>query len=113
MVRHPGLLYRFADDGMSIASTVVSDVPLGEAPSLYKTGNTYFWQSSSGTYWHANDNSYATATALGGPWTHRGHFCPTGSLTWQSQSTAVVSVSGSSGIACLWSCGAHALRTGR
>lgn len=97
IVRHPGILYRLAEDGMSIAATVVSDVPLGEAPSLHKAGDTYFWQSSSGTYWHANDNSYATATALGGPWTHRGTISPTGSLTWQSQNTAVVSVSGSSG----------------
>jgi hypothetical protein len=97
MVRHPGLLYRFADDGMSIAGTVVSDVPLGEAPSSYKAGNTYFWQSSEGTYWHANDNAYATATSLTGPWTHRGYFCPDGSMTWQSQNTAALTISGTSG----------------
>lgn len=96
MVRHPGILYRFAADGMSIDSTVVSDVPLGEAPSLYKAGNTYFWQSSTGTVWHANDNSYATATSLTGPWTYRDYFCPSGTLTWQSQNTAALVIEGTS-----------------
>jgi hypothetical protein len=96
-VRHQGTLYKLSADGLSIQGTVAQNIQSGEAPVLFKAGSTYFWQSSKGTYWHANDNSYSTSSSLTGAWAAHGTFCPQGSLTWQSQSTAVVPVTGSSG----------------
>jgi hypothetical protein len=97
LLRAEGTLYKLSTDGLSIASTVATGIQSGEGVSLYEAGSTYFWQSSQGTYWHSNDNSYSTASSLTGPWTSHGHFCPTGSDTWQSQDTAVVTVAGTTG----------------
>jgi hypothetical protein len=94
-VRTDGALYRLSADGLSLGATVASGIQNGEGPSLYKAGSTYFWQSSGGSYWHSNDNSYSSAPSLTGPWTAHGFFCPSGSQTWQSQDTAVVTVTGS------------------
>jgi hypothetical protein len=98
LVRSEGKLYKFSADGLSINSTPVkSGIQSGEGVSLYQAGSTYFWQSSQGSYWHCNDNSYSTATSLTGTWTSHGNFCPSGSKTWESQDTAVVTVAGTSG----------------
>jgi hypothetical protein len=97
LVRSEGKLYKFSADGLSIASTVKTGIQSGEGVSLYQAGGTYFWQSSQGSYWHCNDNSYSTATSLTGTWTSHGNFCPSGSKTWESQDTAVVTVAGTSG----------------
>jgi hypothetical protein len=97
LVRDGGLLYKFSPDGLAVATTVASGVQSGEGVSLYSAGGTYFWQSSQGSYWYSNDNSYSTATSLAGPWVAHGFFCPGGSKTWQSQDTAVVAIAGSSG----------------
>jgi hypothetical protein len=80
----------------------VTDIQTGEGVSLYNAAGTYFWQSSQGSYWHANDNSYATATSLAGPWEPEGYLAPGGSDTWQSQDTAVVPVTGKSGTTYLY-----------
>ncbi len=96
-VRSGGTLYQLSANGLAIGSTIATGIQDGEGPSLYKAGSTYFWQSSQGTYWHANDNSSSVATALAGPWTSNGFFCPAGSDTWQSQDTAVVTVTGTAG----------------
>jgi hypothetical protein len=98
LVRSEGKLYKFSADGLSIAtSPVKTGIQSGEGVSLYQAGNTYFWQSSQGSYWHCNDNSYSSATSLTGTWTSHGNFCPSGSKTWESQDTAVVTVAGTSG----------------
>lgn len=96
LARTGGKLYKFSSDGLTVGSSIVT-VQGGEGPSLYKAGNIYFWQSSQGTYWHSNDNSYSSATSLTGPWTSHGYFCPSGSDTWQSQDSAVVPVTGTAG----------------
>ena len=96
LVRDGGLLYKFSPDGLAVAKTVASGVQAGEGVSLYNAGGSYFWQSSQGTYWYSNDNSYSTATSLAGPWIARGFLCPGGTKTWQSQDTAVVAIAGSS-----------------
>jgi hypothetical protein len=97
LVRSEGKLYKFSADGLSINTTPVkSGIQSGEGVSLYQAGSTYFWQSSQGSYWHCNDNSYSTATSLTGTWTSHGNFCPSGSKTWESQDTAVVTVAGTS-----------------
>jgi hypothetical protein len=92
-----GMLYKLASNYLSIASTTKSGIQSGEGPSLYKAGSYYFWQSSQGTYWHCNDNSYSSSTSLSGTWTSYGYFSPSGTKTWESQDTAVVTVAGSSG----------------
>ena len=97
LARDGGTLYKFSTNGLSTASTVKSGIQSGEGVSLYKAGDTYFWQASQGSYWYSNDNSYSTATSLGGTWTSHGFFCPAGSKTWQSQDTAVVTVAGTAG----------------
>lgn len=97
LARDGGTLYKFSANGLSIASTVKSGIQSGEGVSLYKAGDTYFWQASQGSYWYSNDNSYSTATSLDGTWTSHGFFCPAGSKTWQSQDTAVVTVAGTAG----------------
>jgi hypothetical protein len=90
-------LYQFAPDGLSLVSSVATGIQTGEGVSLYEAAGTYFWQSSQGSYWHANDNSYSTATSLTGPWELEGNFAPSGTDTWQSQDTAVVPITGKSG----------------
>jgi len=97
LARDGGWLYKFSADGLSVQQVNSTSIQTGEGTSLYKAGNTYFWQSSQGSYWYSNDNSYSTATSLNGPWTAHGFFCPSGTKTWQSQDTAVVTVAGSSG----------------
>jgi Glycosyl hydrolases family 43 len=97
LVRSEGKLYKLSADALSIASTVKTGIQSGEGVSLYQAGSTYFWQSSQGSYWHCNDNSYSTATSLTGTWTSHGNFCPSGSKTWESQDTAVVTVAGTAG----------------
>ena len=99
LVRSEGKLYKFSADGLSVNTTPVkTGIQSGEGVSLYQAGSTYFWQSSQGSYWHCNDNSYSTATSLTGTWTSHGNFCPSGSKTWESQDTAVVTVAGTSGM---------------
>ena len=97
LVQAGGALYSFSASDLSLLGQVGTNAQSGEGVSLFKAGDTYFWQSSMGTYWYANDNSYATATALAGPWTNHGYFCPGGTKTWQSQDTAVVPIVGASG----------------
>ncbi len=95
--RDGGTLYKLSPDGLTIVSTIATDIQSGEGPSLYVANGVYFWQSSQGTYWHANDDSYASATSLLGPWTQYGFFCPGGTDTWDTQDTAVVTITGSAG----------------
>jgi hypothetical protein len=92
-----GPLYRFSVSGLSLTTQVGDNAASGEGVSLFKAGSTYFWQSSQGTYWHANDNAYATADSLTGAWTTMGYFCPAGTETWDSQDTAVLPIQGASG----------------
>ena len=92
-----GALYSLSLSGLSLTNQVGDNGASGEGVSLFKADNTYFWQSSQGTYWHANDNSYAVASSLTGAWTTTGYFCPGGTDTWDSQDTAVVPITGASG----------------
>lgn len=95
---HEGNIYRLASDYRSATSKVVSNFAPGmESPAVFKVDSTYFWLSSNKTSWERNDNVYYTASSLSGPWTNRGKFAPTGTLTWNSQTTSVLPVKGSSG----------------
>jgi hypothetical protein len=95
---HGGSIYKLASDYRSAASNVVSNFARGvESPAVFKVGGTYFWLGSGSTSWERNDNVYYTASALRGPWTSRGKFAPSGTLTWNSQTTSVFPIRGSGG----------------
>lgn len=88
---HHGSIYRLSKDFHSLDSCMVSGVRgIGESPAMLKKDGVYYWLSSHTTSWERNDNIYFTATSLSGPWTHRGEFCPKGSLTWNSQCSFVL-----------------------
>jgi hypothetical protein len=57
---------------------------------------------SSKTGWRANDNEYASAPAMTGPWTKQGLIAPAGERTWLSQSTCVLPIVGTSGTVYLY-----------
>jgi hypothetical protein len=79
-------------------STIASGVfDQFEAPAMFKVAGTYFFLDSSRSYWRSNDNSYATASSISGPWTYRGYFAPQGTKTYNSQTTFVLPVAGNSG----------------
>jgi hypothetical protein len=73
-----------------------------ESPTVFKAGSTYFWIMSDKSGWRANDNQYATAPAMTGPWTNQGLIAPAGERTWLSQSTCVLPIIGSTGTAYLF-----------
>jgi len=89
---HHGTIYELSADYKSAKRIVVSQIPTGESPTIFKSNGIYFWLSSHLTSWERNDNFYMTATSLEGPWKMRGIFAPEGTLTWNSQSTFVLSV---------------------
>ena len=73
----------------------VAVLPDMEAPALVKVGPLYYMFSSYLSGWKANDNQYATATSLAGPWSAMKPFAPVGSLTYGSQTAYVLPVQGS------------------
>lgn len=76
-----------------------------ESPTVFKAKDTYYWIGSYKTGWRANNDFYATAAAITGPWTYRGFLAPVSDpkdqlsdeRTWLSQSTWVQPVSGCAG----------------
>ena len=73
-----------------------------EAPAMFKLNDTYYFLTSRMTWWHNNDNCYATASSIRGPWTDRGIFCPEGSKTWNSQTTSVLKLGDARGGTCIY-----------
>jgi hypothetical protein len=87
---HGGEIYKLSDDYKSVTEQVNKNMTQGfEAPTVFRKGNTYYFLGSNLTSWEKNDNYYYTATSLAGPWTSRGIFCPSGTLTWNSQVTFI------------------------
>jgi hypothetical protein len=68
-----------------------------ESPTIFKMNSTYYWLWSNKTGWSTNDNSYATAAGIAGPWTNQGLLVPSGQNTWNSQCTFVLPVTGTQG----------------
>ncbi|HTG65273.1 MAG TPA: family 43 glycosylhydrolase [Flavobacterium sp.] len=96
IITHSGNLYKLSDDYKSVTEQVVKDMTSQcEAPVIIKKGKTYFWLGSYLSSWERNDNYYFTATSLKGPWKSQGNFAPKNSLTWNSQSTFVLPITGS------------------
>lgn len=92
---HSGLMFKLSDDYKSVTEQVVDNKWRGsESPAVFKKDSIYYWLASDLTSWERNDNFYYTATSLKGPWTARGNFAPKGTLTWNSQTTFVLPVTG-------------------
>jgi hypothetical protein len=92
---HGGNIFKLAEDYKSIIEETLSDMaPETESPAIMKANNTYFWLGSSKTSWERNDNFYYTAKSLKGPWSPMVYFAPRGTLTYNSQTTFVLTIAG-------------------
>jgi hypothetical protein len=89
-------IYQLSDDYLTVSS-LVATVPQYEAPAVAKIGGTYFLFGSHLSGWSTNDNQYATASSMAGPWGAWKSFAPAGTNTCNSQSTFILPVIGSSG----------------
>jgi hypothetical protein len=87
---------RLSADHTSVvsATAVLADL---ESPAMVKVNGRYFLFASHLTGWSTNDNAYATASSPSGPWSGFTTFAPSGSRTFNSQTSFVLPVSGSSG----------------
>jgi Ricin-type beta-trefoil lectin domain/Glycosyl hydrolases family 43 len=74
--------------------TVFADL---ESPAIAKVAGRYFLLASHLTGWSTNDNVYATATSLGGPWSGFGNVAPAGTRTYDSQTSFLLPVTGTAG----------------
>lgn len=98
LLTHEGDIYRLSEDYTQAVELVAKDfAPGGESPACLKRDGVYYMMFSNKTSWERNDNYYFTATDLHGPWTHRGLFCPAGSLTYNSQCSFVLEYDGPQG----------------
>ncbi|MFE9674797.1 RICIN domain-containing protein [Streptomyces sp. NPDC006259] len=95
-------IYRLTADYTGIASLVADPWHGGhrEAPALFKRGNVYFMLTSAATGWNPNQQQYATATSLSGPWSAMTNVGD--STTYGSQTAYVLPVQGSSGTSYLY-----------
>ncbi|MFK0153310.1 RICIN domain-containing protein [Streptomyces sp. NPDC090493] len=71
-----------------------------EAPALFKRNGVYFMLTSAATGWSPNQQKYATATSLAGPWTSWANVGD--STAYGSQTAYVLPVSGTSGTSYLY-----------
>ncbi|MFF7448085.1 MULTISPECIES: RICIN domain-containing protein [unclassified Streptomyces] len=95
-------IYRLTADYTGIASLVANPWPGGhrEAPALFKRGGVYFMLTSGATGWNPNQQQYATATSLAGPWSAMANVGD--STTYGSQTAYVLPVQGTSGTSYLY-----------
>ncbi|WP_316772404.1 RICIN domain-containing protein [Streptomyces sasae] len=95
-------IYKLTSDYTAIDSLVANPWAGGhrEAPALFKRNGVYFMLTSGATGWSANQQEYATATSLSGPWTS---WSTVGDTTaYNSQTAYVLPVSGTSGTSYLY-----------
>ncbi|MGI5237938.1 ricin-type beta-trefoil lectin domain protein [Dactylosporangium sp. CA-139066] len=85
---------RLSADYTSAQSTVAT-FPSLESPAMVKVSGRYFLLASHLTGWSTNDNVYATATSLAGPWSAFNNFAPAGTRTYDSQTSFLLPVTGS------------------
>jgi len=88
-------IYRLSADYTSVASAVAT-LPNYESPAVIKIGGTYYLLASHLTGWATNDNVYATASSLAGPWSPFRNFAAAGTNTYNSQTANIITVQGSS-----------------
>ncbi len=89
---------RLSADYLSVTATVQT-LPDYEALAMVKANGRYYVFGSSLSGWSTNDNVYATATSLTGPWSAFRPFTPAGTHTYNSQTANVIPVQGASGTA--------------
>ncbi|KAJ4414614.1 hypothetical protein N0V85_003065, partial [Neurospora sp. IMI 360204] len=65
-----------------------------ESPALLKLSGRYYIFGSHLTGWNPNDNVYATATSLSGPWSDWQIFADKGSNTYASQTSYILDYGG-------------------
>jgi len=94
-------IYQLSADFLSV-SALVKTLNQYESPAMAKIGGTYYLFGSHLTGWNTNDNQYATATSITGTWSAFRSFAPAGTNTCNSQTTAILPVSGSSGTSYLF-----------
>ncbi len=95
-------IYRLTADYTGIAALVADPWHNGhrEAPALFKRNGVYFMLTSGATGWSPNQQQYATATSITGPWTAMTNVGD--STTYGSQTAYVLPVQGSSGTSYLY-----------
>ncbi|SNX64801.1 glycosyl hydrolase family 43 [Streptomyces sp. TLI_55] len=95
-------IYKLTADYTGIDSLVANPWPGGhrEAPALFKRNGVYFMLTSGATGWSANQQQYATATSLAGPWTSMANVGD--STTYNSQTAYVLPITGTSGTSYLY-----------
>ena len=93
------IVYKMASDYLSPESIVdgVSTWGDREAPVMFKINGTYFLICSHETGWSSNDDQYSYATSISGPWSALADLAIAGTNTFNTQSTFVLPVTGSSG----------------
>jgi hypothetical protein len=88
-------IYQLSADFLSVTA-LVKTLNQYEAPAMVKVNGTYFLFGSHLTGWSTNDNQYTTSTSIAGTWSSFRSFAPSGTNTCNSQTTAILPVSGSS-----------------
>ncbi|MGN5636110.1 RICIN domain-containing protein [Streptomyces sp. AC154] len=86
---------KLSSDYLTVTKTVQT-FPDYESPAMVRTGGRYYLLASNLTGWRTNDNVYATATSLSGPWTAFRTFAPPGTRTYDSQTANIIPVQGTS-----------------
>ncbi|MFJ3840383.1 RICIN domain-containing protein [Streptomyces sp. NPDC054904] len=63
-------IYELTDDYTQVKALVANPWPgqHRESPAVFKRGDVYFMLTSGTSYWDPNQQKYATATSLAGPW---------------------------------------------
>ena len=91
---HGGIIYELSEDYKSIKSRICEGVSgkHGESPAMFKKNGLYYFLFSGLTSWEKNDNFYYTSPSIDGEWEYQGLFVPQGSLTYNSQTTFVLSL---------------------
>ncbi|WP_236691690.1 hypothetical protein [Bifidobacterium aesculapii] len=79
------------EDGSALAADRIGERPkVQHCPSTVKKDGLYYWFGSKLTGWYTNDNMYATASDLHGPWSEWRTFAPLGTQTFDSQVDIVI-----------------------
>lgn len=92
---HGTHIYRLSDDYHTVVEDVACERGTGydygyESPTMVRHEGLYYWFGSQLTGWDCNDNMYATASDLHGPWSEWRPFTPVGSRTFDSQCDLVL-----------------------
>ena len=92
---HGTHIYRLSGDYHSVVEDVACERGTNyeygyESPTIIRHEGLYYWFGSQLTGWNCNDNMFATATDLHGPWSEWKPFTPLGSKTFESQCNLVM-----------------------